>query len=323
MRLREIKSKLEDLLVDNQIVIQETANFSGYGHKIDDSKNLFNALELLSKQSWNSADFSPIESIISAHNARVNKTITLDQNEFSQLNSYVTTLNQKLPFFMGVIDSVIDDQSPHDINIKLSDEIKTPKQLQELVTKIEELSKISNIDKGSLEFAGFDKGSDWIILTAIGPATYALVMSGLKLAQEYFKTMKEYNNSKEAKLSYKTALAQGKTKQEFTQEGLEEFQNKLLKIQLSEGVDEIAIEMEQFNGFTENEIKTKLKKTTDCLIKIIEDNNEVHISMNAPKEISESSTGEISIDYSFLEKDKKDVKELNAGEAEKSDAADE
>ncbi len=322
MRLREIKKYLEDALVDNQIVIDEATSFSGYGHQINDSRRLFGILELLEKQTWNTEDFSPIANIVAAHNTRINKTTTLDQNEYSQLNSYVTALNQKLPYFLGIIDSIIEEQSPHDINIRLSDGIQTPKQLQDLVAQIEDLSKVSNLDKGSLQFSGFDKGSDWIILTALGSGTYALIMSGLKLAQEYFKTKKDFYNSKDAKLSYKTSLAQNSPEKEFTQEGLEDFQKKRLEIQLDEGIDEITLEMKQFNGFTESEVRTKLKKTTDCLIKIIDNNNEIHISLNAPKEITESSTGQISINYSFLEKKAVTVttKELDAGKDTKDES---
>lgn len=320
MRLREIKKKLNDILVNNQIQIKETTSFNGYGHQISEAKELFGALELLSKQPWNTNDFTPVEAIIAKHNARISKTISLDQDEFSQLSTYITQVNQQLPFFMSVVNASVKDQSPQDINIQLSSEIKTPEELGKLVSATEELAKVSNVDGEGIEFAGFDKGSDWIVLSVIGSGTYALVMSGLKLAQEYFKTKKDFYGSKEAKLSYKAALAESSSKdKKFTEAGFESFQKKRMEIQLDEGIDEIVVAIKQSNGFAENEIRTKLKKTTDCLINIIGSGNEVHISMNPPSEISETSTGQIvSIDYSFLEKsDEKDKKQLTQGDEAK------
>ena len=317
MRLRDIKKKLSEDLVDGKIILKETTNFSGYGHLIENSKSVFGALELLSDQSWNATDFSPIEEMIVKHNARVNKSVTLDQNEYSQLNSYVNTINQQLPFFLGVIDSLVEDQNPQDINILLSNSIKTPQDLKTLVAQIEELSKSSNIDGGGVSFAGFDKGSDWIVITALGSGTYALIMSGLKLAQEYFKTKKEYYNSKDAELNYKTHLAQSSKKDEkFTQEGFEDFQKKRLEIQLEDGIDDIAVKMKRYNGFEENEIRTRLKKTTDSLIEIINGSNEIHISMNPPKEVTETASGQINIDYSFIEGKEEEVKHIEVGDSE-------
>lgn len=101
MRLLEKKIILEGLLSDNQIRIDDTVVFGGYGHLIGNSTELFSALEFLSEEAWNTLDFDPIETIIDKYDATGVKAISIDQGEFNILSTYVNQLNQKNTHLYG------------------------------------------------------------------------------------------------------------------------------------------------------------------------------------------------------------------------------
>ena len=313
MRLLEKKILLDSLLTSGQLTIDEETLFSGYGYQINNSSNLFTALQFLSEEAWNTSDFGPIRAIIDKHSATQVKTIAIDQSEYGALTAYINELNQKLPVFIGIIDTITNDQDSQDINIKLSASIQTPAELEKLTKQIVDLCKVAKIDGEDIQFRGFDKGSDWITIGIVGYGTYFLVMRCLKLAQEIQKTKQEYFKSKIAELDYKASLAK---QDEYTVQGRTEYEERRVKIQQDEAVDELAKQVGELNGFKENEIREHAQKTTEALINIIGDGNEVHLSLNPPKEATETGDGLVNIDYSFLKKlePKKQTQELASGE---------
>jgi|GEM_PF-1202145 len=313
MRLLEKKILLDSLLAGGQLAIDEETLFSGYGHQINNSSNLFTALQFLSEEAWNTSDFGPIQTIIDKRSALQVKTITIDQSEYGTLATYIKELNQKLPIFMGIIDTITNDQDSQDINIKLSNSIQTPIELERLTKQIVDLCKVAKIDGDDIRFRGFDKGSDWITIGIIGYGTYFLVMRCLRLAQEIQKTKQEYFKSKTAELDYKASLAQ---QGEYTSQGQTAYEKRRIKIQQDEAVDELAKQIGETNGFKENEVREHAQKTTEALINIIGDGNEVHLSLNPPKEATETGDGLVDIDYSFLKKlePKKQIQELTSGQ---------
>jgi len=314
VRLLEKKIILEDLLNNNQITIDDTVVFGGYGHLISNSSELFTALDFLSQEAWNTLDFDPIETIISKYDATEARAISIDQGEYSILNTYVDQLNQKLPIYMGIIDTLTDDQESQDLNIKLSSEIATPQELAKLTNQLVNLSKVAKIDGEDIRFKGFDKGTDWITIGMTGYATYFLIMRCLKLAQEILKTQREYFKTRKAEIDYRASLD---NQNDYSKKGQEAYEKRWIQVQKEQSVGEIASEVGKHNGFEENEIREHAQKTTDALINIIGDGNEVHLSLSPPKEVSEGSDGAINIDYSFLKKldATKAVKELVLGDA--------
>jgi len=318
MRLLEKKILLEDLLDDGKLVLDETSLFSGYGHQINNSSQLFSVLEFLAEEEWNTTDFDPIQSIIDKYDATNVKTIAIDQSEFNVLNSYINQLNQQLPIFLGIIETITEDQDSQDINIKLASSIQTPEELEKLTKQIADLCKIAKIDGEDIQFKGFDKGTDWITIGIVGYASYFLIMRCLKLAQEIQKTKQEYFKSKTAELDYRASL----TKQDdYSKPGQTSYEKKRVQIQQDEAIDEIAKQIGEQNGFKENEVRGHAQKTTEAIINIIGDGNEVHLSLNPPKETSESADGLVNIDYSFLNKleAKKVTHELEAGVVNKEE----
>lgn len=297
MRLLEVRKKLDSLLSGSTIAIEVDARYNGYAQAILNSNELFTVLKFLSEQSWNNLDFTPIQELITKYGALSALQITVDQSEYNQLSAYVNQLNQQLPIFIGIVDAVIDEQSPRDINIKLSEKIKTPKQLNELTSQITELEKFANIDGKGLTFVGFDKGSEWIVVSTATSVAYGFIMACLKLAQEILKTKEQFFKTEEAKLSYSAALKKG---EKFTDAGFKAYQESYSHAQLEAGAQKIREQLGSVNGTPESEMEQKATKTTGTLIHIIGNGNEVHLSLNAPKEISESADGLVDVDYSYL-----------------------
>ncbi|QJU10155.1 hypothetical protein FBF26_02645 [Candidatus Saccharibacteria bacterium oral taxon 488] len=318
MRLREVKKRLSELGVAGEIVIEIKQNYGNY-YVISNSQKLFSVLEFLSNQAWNDLDFTAVQSIIDSHNALVATDITLDYDQYTQLNQYVNQLNTKLPIFMGLIDALYDDQSEFDINIKLSDNIDNIEKLKKLIDELNELEKFANLDGSKLSFAGFDTGSDWITIAARCSVVYGFIMACVKLAQQVLKTKEQYYKTEEAKIHYQMTLKEDEAMEE---KALKDYCDRFAKKQLDNGADVISQSIGEYNGSPESEIKKKATETTKSLINIIGDGNEVHVSLSSPKGISENLDGEIELNYQDLKKliPKESTKKLEAPKEAKSAA---
>lgn len=310
MRLREVKKRLSELGVAGEIVIEIKQNYGNY-YVISSSQKLFSVLEFLSNQAWNDIDFTAVQSIIDSHNALVATDITLNNEQYNQLNQYVNQLNNKLPIFMGLLDALYDDQNEFDINIKLSDGIDSVEKLKKLIDELNELEKFANLDGSKLSFAGFDTGSNWVTITAGCSVIYGFIMACVKLAQQVLKTKEQYYKTEEAKIHYQMTLEEG---QDFNKESFKKYCERFAEKQLDNEASKISQSIGEYNGNCENEIKQKAVRTTKSLINIIGDGNEVHVSLSSPKGISENLDGEIELNYQDLKKlvPKEEAKELEA-----------
>lgn len=318
MRLREVKKRLSELGAAGEIAIDIKQNYGNY-FVISNSQKLFSILEFLSNQAWNDLDFTAVQSIIDSHNALVATDITLDYDQYTQLNQYVNQLNTKLPIFMGLLDALYDDQSEFDINIKLSDDIDNVEKLKKLIDELNELEKFANLDGSKLSFAGFDTGSDWVTITAGCSVIYGFIMACVKLAQQVLKTKEQYYKTEEAKIHYQMTLKEG---QDFNKESFKKYCERFAEKQLDNEASKISQSIGEYNGNCENEIKQKAVRTTESLINIIGDGNEVHVSLSSPKGISENLDGEIELNYQDLKKliPKEATKGLEAPKETKSAA---
>lgn len=311
MRLREAKKKIEELSSDGKIAVtlkQSLGNF----YIISDSRKLFSLLKFLSEQEWNKTDFTQIQAIIDSAHVLDSEEVMLDNNQYNQLTNYVNKVNEKLPIFFGMVSSLSDEQSEFDINIKLSNEIKTIGDLNDLVAEIKSLEKFANLDGKSLGFAGFDIGSWWITFSAGCGVVYGFIMACTKLAQEVLKTQEQYYKTKEAKIHYQMTLGDG---EKATEAGLKKYCKEYCEKYLQQGADEIAQGIGKYNGTSENEISEKAKNATKSLLEIIGNGNEVHVSLNGNQIVSETTSGDIRMSYEELktlvnEEKPKDAKQL-------------
>jgi hypothetical protein len=298
MRLIEVKKNLKKLLSGDAIQIQTAQQYSG-SQTILKSRELFSVLDFFSDQPWNDADFTPIQTIIDKHGALNAQQVTVDQSEYEKISSYVNHINQRLPVFIGIVNSVTDEQSPEDINIKLSASIDSPFKLASLLSDIIELDKFSNIEGKALKFSGFEKGSNWLVLTASSSLSYGFIIACLKLTQEIMETKEQYFKTETAKIAYIASLDKSK-KEELSEAGFKKYLENYSEVQLTMGAQKIAKNIGAVNGHQVGDLQPKAINTTKSIINIIGKGNEVHLSLNTPKEISESDEGEIEIDYSYL-----------------------
>ena len=317
MRLREVKKKIEELGSDGKITVSLKQSLGNF-FIISNSRKLFFLLQFLSEQEWNKTDFTQIQAIIDSTHALDNDEVMLDNTQYSHLNTYVNKVNEKLPIFFGIVDSLSDEQGEFDINIKLSDEIKTVDDLNGLISEVKNLEKFANLDGKNLEFSGFDIGSWWITFSAGCGVVYGFIMACTKLAQEVLKTQEQYYKTKEAKIHYQMTLEDGK---KATEAGLKKYCGEYCENYLEQGAIEIAQGISKYNGASENEISEKAKNTTKSLLKIIGNGNEIHVSLNGNQIVGETESGNIQINYEELKtfaNEEKNTKQLDISNASES-----
>lgn len=242
--------------------------------------------------SWNEADFDPVQALIDKYGiGRQNVQITND--EYSQLSSYVASVNTRFPIYLEVIRSMVENQAETFINIKLPDDIKSFKELTENNNRLEKLFKEFNVD-GQVEFRGFDKGSDWYTVCIVGVTTYHAFIACLKIAQEIMKLRKEYFNSEKARIEYETAKELfGQAKNAPT---LVQFQEKKLEKIIESKVKEAVAEIENKGAKGKDELTNQLVKATTDLVGALGDGVEFHLSLNPP-EYAKETAGSLTIDY--------------------------
>ena len=222
MRLGEIKNIVNEVIDEaNHLFIDHEPIFNGQAQLIKNFAEIMEALEVLSKQKWNDIDYSAIEDIRKEYNTKQNSA-TLTEEKFNKLNSYVSSINNKMPIFIGILDTMVEKQDTYSINLKLPSNINSLEDLKELSKRLDKLFKQFQVD-GEFSFVGFDKGSEWLIFLVGGVLSHTFFIDCLKVAQEIFKTKTEYYKSKTAKMDYQASL---KNVDDFSEEGLELYKEK-------------------------------------------------------------------------------------------------
>ncbi len=303
MRLGEIKKIIEEVLgEDNKININHEPVYGGQAQNVNNFVELKSALEILNDQSWNNADSGQIQTILDKYDV-IGNPVQLSQEEFNQFNSYVSSLNTNIPLYVGILNTMVEEQNEYCINIKLPDNEYTLAKLETLNKRLNKILKKFNFD-GEFVFKGFDIGTSWYVLCANGFLTYNFFIACLKIAQEYYKTKEEYYKSKKAELDYKASLEN--TNKDFSKEGLEKYTVKRLELIIEEKVQEAIAEINNTKGKTKEETHTQLIIATKDLVKELDDGVEFHLSLNPPVYTNEIN-GELKLDYIKL----KEIKSKN------------
>lgn len=303
MRLGEIKKVIEKTLnEDGKIIIQHEPIYGGQAHSVDNFADIMFVIDIVYDQVWNELDYAPIKVIRDKYNY-IPKA-KLEVAEFNQLNSYISSLNVKLILYYSILETMTEDQEEKIINIKLPDDsVGSLDDLAQLNTRLGKIFKELNID-GLAEFKGFDKGTDWYVVGFVGILSYQSFIACLKIAQEYFKTKKEYYGSKEAEIDYKASL---KKPDDFSEKELKSYTEKRLELLVEEKVNDAVDVIKESNGKTKPEMSTHLVIATKNLVKELGNDVEFHLSLNPPAYAKETAEGLI-IDY-------KKIKELKAEES--------
>lgn len=293
MRLGEIKQILDNVIDEkNNIVLENEAIFDGQAYIVNNYVDVVRALEILEDQEWNDYDSSQILVILRNHPPKRNKQ-QVTQEEFNQLISYISSLNQKLPYFYSILDSIVEEQDEKCINIKLPEKTITLKELSGFNKQFEETLSLFNID-GGFVFSGFDVGTSWYIVCAEGILSCQFFIACLKVAQELLKTRSEWFKSEEAKLSFEVAKRHSK------ELSSSDYEKTWLDMLLDNKIKEVIEKIGETNGATKEEAHTKLLKGTRSLIKQLGDGVEFHLSLNPPPYTSEIK-GSLEIDYKKIQ----------------------
>ncbi|MBR6364402.1 MAG: hypothetical protein IKS08_04965 [Alphaproteobacteria bacterium] len=299
MRLGEIKSELKQVLDNNnKITVKATQMYGGQLYKVDKFNLLIKSLKMLHLQKWNNLNFSNIDSIIKKYDID-QKEILLENPDYSNLQRYISELNQFIPVFYGILETMVPDQDEHIINIKLSDtQVQSLTALSGTNKDLETLLKTITVD-GDYVFKGFDVGTSWYMILITGGVAYKLVVAVIDLAQKFCGAVEKFYNAKEARLHYLAAL-----KKEPSEKELEEYVTKVVDLKLDVAIEDVVTQL----GIDpeDHECKTKVKKAVNLMIKQMNNGTEFHLSLNPPKYATEIN-GKITINY-------EEIRAINAEE---------
>ena len=293
MRIGEIKNIIGRVLAENRVIqIISEPLYGGQAYRINNFAELMDALDILSGQTWNNIDYQPVENIKESHPA-VNPTL-LTAEEFNQLNSYISSINSTVPLYYSMLESLTEPQDEKVINIQLPPNINSLDDLSTTNERLDDILKRFNVD-GEFRFVGFDKGTDWYVVAAIGWLSYRFLIACLKIAQECLKTRTEYFNSEQAKISYKASLVGLQD----VEENFENYKENWLVLFIESKVQE-AIKAIGTHGQTEPELSSKLVNAVKKLIVELGKGTEFHLSLNPPDYAKEQG-GQLVIDYKKLQ----------------------
>lgn len=311
MRLGKIRNIVTEVTnTSDQIIVEAEAVFGGQAYTINRFGELTEALQVVSVQEWNDADFTPIQAIIDKYDVSGIQTITTA--EYEQLNSYISTINQKLPVFLGIIGTMVEEQDPKTINIMLPESIKSIEDLDKFNKRLVDIFKRFNL-AGEFEFKGFDKGTSWyeVLITAELLYRYFLACMAVAISVVHFK--KTFYEAENSKLAYKAAVKNNeKTEAQFLKDVVAE--------KLESDITEVISEIEKTDGKTAPELHNQLVAATTELVKELGHGTEFHLSLNPPKYATENGGGVLKIDYSSMPKlESNEPKTLEAGQTKTED----
>lgn len=292
MRLGEIRNIIHEVLTDeNKLFIEHESIFGGQAQQINNYNKLISALDILSEQSWNDVSYEEIESIKKEFDEDV-ESVQVSQDIFNKINNYINNVNNKLPYYISILDTMVEDQDEKVINIKLPNKIKSLQDLDQINKNLETLFKKLNVG-GEFQFKGFDTGTEWYIILLTTEILYRYFIGCLDVALKMVTLKKTYYESKQAKLSYLTSLEK---LEDYNIADQNKFSDRYIEVSLAEEVKQITSRVGNSNGKTGPELESQLIMATTELVKQLGDGVEFHLSLNPPKYVEEKQMG-ITIDY--------------------------
>lgn len=296
MRIGEIRNIVKGAAnASDQLVVHSEPLYNGQAYGVDGYAQLIEALKLISDMSWNDLDFDQVQAVIDKYGDE-ERYVELTDTEYANLGGYVSSLNNKFPIYLSVINSIVVDQEESFINIKLPVNIDSFTGLNSINARLDKLFKEFSVD-GGIKFVGFDKGTDWYTVQIIGLATYAAFIACLKIGQEIMRFRKEYYNSETAKVEFETA------KEIFTQTkdvpSFETYQDKRIEKLIDSKVNDAVEKLDLKGAKGKPELTNQLIIATTDLVQQLGEGVEFHLSLNPP-EYAKETAGSLSIDYKKL-----------------------
>lgn len=307
MRLGKIRNIVSEVTnTTDQITIEANAIFGGQAYVVENYYKLVEALNVVSTQEWNDVDFSTVKAIIDKYDIVSTQTIT--NAEYDQFTVYIAAVNQKLPIFLGIIKTMVDEQDQKIINVKLPENIKSIADLDKFNKRLTDIFKRFNL-AGEFEFKGFDRGTSWYEILITGELLYRYFLACMAVAITVVHFKKTFYDAENAKLAYKASVKNSeKTEAQFLKEVVEE--------KVSSDITDAITEIEKTDGKTTQELHSQLVTATTELVKELGHGTEFHLSLNPPEYVAENKGGSLNIDYSSMpELEKvKETKTLEAGD---------
>lgn len=298
MRLGEIKQKIDLVINENKvIVVNAEPQYGGQAQLVHNYSEILDVLEYMSTLEWSEVNKNEITEDLLAKYPKGNKEELLPQEEFNKLNSYVSRVNQKLPIYYSILQTMLTVQDEQIINIKLPENIKSLKDLDRFNQELEILFKKFNL-AGEFQFKGFDKGSSWYEILITATALYKYFLACLAVAYSIVQLKKEYYKSELARLNYLTSIKDG---EEHTESGQKDHSDRYIEVSLEEKIKNVVEEIKERNGKEKPELVSNLVMATRDLVKLLGEGVEFHLSFNPPQYATEKS-GALNIDYSKMPK---------------------
>ena len=293
MRLWEIKKTIRECINENhQLVIDHEAIYWNQAYKIKNYGKLVEVFDVLYEQKWNDANVENINAIVEEFGTDAD-IVQISTAQFNQLNSYVSQLNNKLPLYYSILETMAEDQEEQIINIKIPDKnVSSLKDLSDFNNRLNKIFESFRID-WQFEFKGLDKWTSRYEILVIWVMTYRFFLSCLKIAKEFLETTKTYYEWKKAKLDY---LASLKKDEKFNETAFTEYKEKRIELEIDDKIQETIKNLPVKNWKSEAELQTQLIIATKGLIKELWEGTEFHLSLNPPTYAYESWSS-LEIDY--------------------------
>jgi len=289
MKLNELNNTLIQFLDKCEFNIKD---IDGLSAKIENSKTIFSELKKL--QELDLFDLNDFKLLTEMNNIGINnnlQNLNLNPNMISRWKGLLNDIRSKVSTISRILSKITREENQYQFNIKLSSKIKYMDDYFKFNNLICELTKdiqaisLENQAVCKLKFNGFEKGSDYIqfIVEAINGTNidelYAYLNNLISIAKEFIIIKGLYLGNEWVKEKIRLTRAQANLTEKEVQE--KEIDNQLrhnfIEQKLSDAKD----------GLTEK-IEEKLsEKIILKLIEIIEQQNEIIPSLNAPTYITQ------------------------------------
>ena len=296
MRLGEIKKILSESLDDNnQIKVDYEAIYDNKAYTIKNYGKLIEIFDIIWELSRNDVNNEWICFVIEKY-WEESESILVSAQEFNQINNYFSQVNQKMPLYYSILETMVEDQNEQIINIKIPEnQVSTLDKLSKFNKCLDKLFKSFNID-WDYTFKWLDKWTSWYEIFIIWHYTYLVFLSCLDIAKAFFEVRKVYYDSEKAKLDYEACL---KEKEKFTDEWFKKYQDRRMDLEIDKRIAEALKNLwiqDWKNWKSAAELHTHLVMATKELVEELWEWTEFHLSLNPPK-YAEESWYSLQIDY--------------------------
>lgn len=295
MRLNEVRKIISENI--EHFYFKHTVN-NNNTYTLSDTVSTIDAIENLSQLPFLLPSIEKVRACSNIYTSRM-KAINVSAGEFNIFNDAVKDLHSQCEIILSLAKDSAPSMSDQNICVNVH-KTSNLSDVRKLIENLDDaFSKITNLTnyKGSVRFAGFESGSDWINLLVDGakllPLVYILIDASYKVVNDYY-------NIKLIQQRYRGAIIQNEVN-----ENLKSTIKDMTSVIIAKLHDDKKVNIEP------EEIE-RLVLCTTSLSSMIIDGNKVLPSLTAPQE-HQSKLKESSAQ---LESQLKELKLLEAPSSE-------